>query len=351
MGVKKPFRIISKRGEINVIKRNVAKLKRKYIQDPFITLIDVKWRWTLLVFALSFLISWLIFGGLWYSIVTHHGDLNDENLDNPHWEPCITNISDFYSCFLFSMETQQTIGYGTRKPTEKCPLAVLTMCLQCILGVTIQAFMVGVVFAKLSKPKKRTKTLLFSKNAVVCHRDGFPCLMFRVGDMRRTLITQAHVKAQIIRNRVTLEGEILPFSQKELKVYADNESEKMFLVWPMTIIHRIDQDSPLFKFSDDDFKRGDFEIVVALGGCVETTGVTIQARSSYVPKEILWGHCFEQVINFNFIKGEYEVDYSSFDKTRCVNIPSCSALELELIHGESNSSNNPLMYNSFNQNT
>lgn len=71
------------------------------------------------------------------------------------------------------------------------------------MGVFIQAFMVGIVFAKLSRPKKRAQTLLFSRNAVICHRDGVPCLMFRVGDMRKSHIIEAHVRAQIIRKKVS----------------------------------------------------------------------------------------------------------------------------------------------------
>lgn len=69
-------------------------------------------------------------------------------------------------------------------------------------GVILQAFMVGIVFAKLSRPKKRTQTLLFSRNAVICQRDGQSCLMFRVGDMRKSHIIEAHVRAQMIKRKV-----------------------------------------------------------------------------------------------------------------------------------------------------
>jgi potassium inwardly-rectifying channel subfamily J, other len=66
-------------------------------------------------------------------------------------------------------------GYGHRFVTTECPEALFLLCLQSITGVFIQAFMVGIVFAKLSRPKKRAQTLLFSRNAVICHRDGVPC--------------------------------------------------------------------------------------------------------------------------------------------------------------------------------
>lgn len=69
--------------------------------------------------------------------------------------------------------------------------------------------MVGIVFAKMTRPKQRTQTLLFSKNAVICQRDGDLALMFRVGDMRKSHIIGASVRAQLIRNRQTKEGELL----------------------------------------------------------------------------------------------------------------------------------------------
>lgn len=78
------------------------------------------------------------------------------------------------------------------------------MCIQSMTGVILQAFMVGIVFAKLSRPKKRTQTLLFSRNAVICQRDGQPCLMFRVGDMRKSHIIEAHVRAQMIKRKVII---------------------------------------------------------------------------------------------------------------------------------------------------
>ena len=50
---------------------------------------------------------------------------------------------------------------------------------QSIVGVMIQACMVGIIFSKMSRPKKRAATLMFSRNAVVCRRDGTNCILFR----------------------------------------------------------------------------------------------------------------------------------------------------------------------------
>ncbi|OAD53390.1 ATP-sensitive inward rectifier potassium channel 12 [Eufriesea mexicana] len=303
------------------------------LQDIFTTLVDAQWRWTLLVFSMNFLLSWLGFALIWWLIAYSHGDLDPENYTNPNltFTPCIVDIRGFTSSFLFSIETQHTIGYGSKHPTDECPEAVFVICIQSMTGVILQAFMVGIVFAKLSRPKKRTQTLLFSRNAVICQRDGQPCLMFRVGDMRKSHIIEAHVRAQMIKRKVTREGELLPFFQTELKVGGDGEEDKIFFIWPTTIVHKIDEHSPLYHISASDMLRERFEIVVILEGVIESTGMTTQARSSYLPSEILWGHRFEHIITFKKETGEYEVNYTLFNNTYEVDTPLCSAADLDKI--------------------
>ncbi|KAK8380368.1 hypothetical protein O3P69_016752 [Scylla paramamosain] len=331
-------RVVQKNGECNVSPSNVAKRRRRYLQDIFTTLVDIQWRWTLLVFAMSFISSWLLFALVWWIIAYMHGDLLPHHLPDQqaasNWTPCVMSIFSFTSCFLFSVETQHTIGYGSRHTTEKCPEAIFVMCIQSITGVMIQAFMVGIVFAKLSRPKKRTQTLMFSRNACLCLRDGEMCMLFRVGDMRKSHIIEAHVRAQLIRKRVTLEGEVLPFFQYELDVGYDIGEDRIFFIWPMTIIHKINENSPLFDLSAHDLLREKFEIVVILEGVIESTGMTTQARSSYLPNEILWGYRFEPLVTFNKELGEYAVDYSLFNNVYQVNTPLYSARELARLNSQ-----------------
>ncbi|XKL60941.1 hypothetical protein PGB90_007998 [Kerria lacca] len=322
-------RVVFKHGDCNVIQGNVAKRRRRYLQDIFTTLVDAQWRWTLLVFALNFILSWLAFAVIWWLIVVSHGDLEDHKNETTKWVPCVEGVTSFTSVFLFSVETQHTIGYGAKHTTDECPEAVFIMCLQSIAGVMIQAFMVGIVFAKLSRPKKRTQTLLFSRNAVICQRNGQLCLMFRVGDMRKSHIIEAHVRAQLIKKKVTKEGEILPFYQQEMKVGGDGEEDRIFFIWPTTIVHKITPESPLYKLSAADMLQDKFEIVVILEGVIESTGMTTQARSSYLPNEILWGHRFANLVSFKKETGEHEVDYNLFNSTYEVDTPLCSAQSLD----------------------
>ncbi|XP_030752018.1 G protein-activated inward rectifier potassium channel 3-like isoform X3 [Sitophilus oryzae] len=325
-------RAVFKNGDCNILHSRISKRGLRYLQDIFTTLVDSQWRWTLTIFAIGFLGSWLIFALIWWLIAFTHGDLEPdhlpENQADSSWTPCVLGIQGFTSCFLFSIETQHTIGYGARTTTEECPEAIFIMCLQSIAGMIIQAFMVGIVFAKMTRPKLRTQTLQFSKNAVICQRDGQLCLMFRVGDMRKSHIIGASIRAQLIKSKLTKEGELLTNFQTELNVTADGCDGNLFFIWPMTIVHKIDEESPFYHLSASDLLQEKFEIVVILEGTIESTGQTTQARSSFLASEVLWGHRFEPVVSYNKERQGYEVNYSRFDNTVAVDTPLCSGAEL-----------------------
>jgi hypothetical protein len=48
----------------------------------------------------------------------------------------------------------------------------------------VQGLVAGVVFAKLSRPNKRKRTIIFSNNAVVTERDGKLCFLIKIGNIR-----------------------------------------------------------------------------------------------------------------------------------------------------------------------
>uniref|UniRef100_A0A8C7V0H7 G protein-activated inward rectifier potassium channel 3 n=2 Tax=Oncorhynchus mykiss TaxID=8022 RepID=A0A8C7V0H7_ONCMY len=339
-------RFVKKNGHCNVVFSNMEEKSQRYLADIFTTCVDIRWRYLLLLFCSTFLSSWMFFGVIFYSVSRAHGDFDEhpgmssssglegnglgvgevEGVQKT-WQPCLLHVEGFVGAFLFSVETQTTIGYGWRCVTEECPVAVITVVVQSIVGCIIDSFMLGTIMVKMARPKKRNQTLLFSKNAVISLRDGKLCLMWRVGNLRKSHIVEAHVRAQLIRPYVTAEGEFIPLEQRDLNVGYDEGIDRLFLVSPLVIVHEIDEDSPLYTVSRADLESDDFEIVVILEGMVEATAMTTQARSSYLAKEILWGHRFEPVIFEDRTK--YQVDYARFHKTYEVpSTPHCSAKEL-----------------------
>ncbi|XP_060116923.1 ATP-sensitive inward rectifier potassium channel 12 [Heteronotia binoei] len=319
-------RFVKKNGQCNVEFTNMDDKPQRYIADMFTTCVDIRWRYMLLLFSLAFLVSWLLFGLIFWLIALVHGDLEKPTADET-FTPCLLQVNGFVAAFLFSIETQTTIGYGFRCVTEECPLAVFMVVLQSIVGCIIDSFMIGAIMAKMARPKKRAETLLFSHHAVIAMRDGKLCLMWRVGNLRKSHIVEAHVRAQLIKPRITEEGEYIPLDQIDIDVGFDKGLDRIFLVSPLTILHEINEESPLFGIGRQDLENDDFEIVVILEGMVEATAMTTQARSSYLSSEILWGHRFEPVLFEE--KNQYKVDYSHFHKTYEVpSTPCCSAKDL-----------------------
>lgn len=93
-----------------------------------------------------------------------NGDL-DEN--PPNEAPCLVQIQGFMGYFLFSMETQSTIGYGKREITRHCPEAIFLMVVQLIFGSGLCGALVSIVYAKMISPNRFRPRASFSKFAVV----------------------------------------------------------------------------------------------------------------------------------------------------------------------------------------
>ncbi|XP_048869089.1 G protein-activated inward rectifier potassium channel 1-like [Brienomyrus brachyistius] len=322
---KKRQRFVEKNGRCNVQHGNLGGETSRYISDLFTTLVDLKWRWNLLIFILTYTIAWLVMASMWWVIAYIRGDLNHGH--DQSYTPCVANVYNFPSAFLFFIETEATIGYGSRYITEKCPEGIILFLFQSLLGSIVDAFLIGCMFIKMSQPKKRAETLMFSQDAVISQRDGKLCLMFRVGNLRNSHMVSAQIRCKLIKSRQTPEGEFLPLDQCELDVGFGTGADQLFLVSPLTICHEINPKSPFFDLSQRSLMSEQFEIVVILEGIVETTGMTCQARTSYTEDEVLWGHRFLPVMSLE--EGFFRVDYSQFHSTFEVPTPSYSVKETE----------------------
>ncbi|KAF5897311.1 G protein-activated inward rectifier potassium channel 3-like isoform X1, partial [Clarias magur] len=307
---RKRQRYVEKNGRCNVQHGNMRETYR-YLTDIFTTLVDLNWRCSLFVFVMAYAVTWLFFGAIWYLIAYCRGDL--DHLEDDTWTPCVNNVNGFISAFLFSIETETTIGYGHRVITDQCPVGTMLLLLQAILGSMVNAFMVGCMFVKISQPNKRAETLVFSRNAVISLRDDKLCLMFRVGDLRSSHIVGANMRAKLIKSKQTQEGEFIPLDQTDISVGFETGDDRLFLVSPLVISHEIDSRSPFWDMSQAQLEKEDFEIVVILEGMVEATGMTCQARSSYLGEEVLWGHRFSPMMSL--AEGFFDVDYGAFHHT------------------------------------
>jgi len=322
-------RLMSKRGSSKVEMLNIVGMGKKYMVDVFVTLVDMPWRWCLLSVTSGFFGSWILFAAAWYLLVLARGEMGFIQEEHPEVTPCIGNVKSFPGALMFSIETQTTIGYGFSYINDHCPEMIALVAVQSVIGVIFESFLVGIVLAKLSKPTRRKVTLLFSKNAVISQREGRLCLMFRIGDFRKSYVVGAKVKGFLVQRRVTREGEVIPCFQEELKLRVDGRDKLTLLLWPIVVTHVIDPESPLFHVSQQDLPKQKFEVILTVKGCIESTGSTTEVRSSYLPNEIKWGYRFKDMIELNEITRHCRVDYSVFHEVQKVPTPSCCAKDLD----------------------
>jgi len=66
----------------------------------------------------------------------------------------------------------------------------------------------------------------------------------------------------------------------------------VFLPLTWTVVHPIDERSPLYGETPESLSRSRAEFLVLLKGFDETFSTTVQTRTSYTPEEVIWGARF-----------------------------------------------------------
>jgi inward rectifier potassium channel len=148
---------------------------------------------------------------------------------------------------------------------------------------------------------------MFSDVAVVTDLDGTPTLMFRAANRRRNRILEAEVTVSVVMDRVTAEGHRLR-SFRDLKTIRAR-TPLFILSWQ--VMHRIDEDSPLYGETPESLAEKAAEIVVIMRGLDETFASTIHARASYVPSEIIWGRRLVDIFSRDET-GRRVIDFTHF---------------------------------------
>lgn len=263
-------RYVTKDGKCRVNLGHI-KDKSRFISDIFTTLVDLKYLWFLLVFTACYILTWMSFGAIYFLDAWLRDDI--AHAHDSQWQACFENVDSYLAALLLSLETQRTIGYGTRRVTANCPEGVVLLMVQSITGSIIDAVMVGCMFVKISRPQQRAQTLIFSKHCVICERDKKLCLLFRIGDLRESHMVDAKIRAKLIKSRQTKEGEFIPLEQTEINLGYDTGGDRLLLVEPQTIAHIINDSSPFWEVGAKRLKRETLEIIVILEGIVEASGL------------------------------------------------------------------------------
>jgi len=258
--------------------------------DAYHHLLTMRWSTLFAVMLAVYVLLNLVFAGLYL--------LQDGSIANarPH------SLAD---AFFFSVQTTATIGYGEMRPATL--YANLLVTAEVLAGMTTLAVATGLVFSRFSRPTAR---VLFSRIAVVAPHEGVPTLMFRAANQRRNQILEAQVSVSVLRDEVSGEG-VAMRRFHDLRV--SRPRTPMFaLSW--TVMHPIDETSPLYGETPESLARQHAEIVVGMLGVDETVSQTIYARHSYLAHEILWNRRFVDILG-RTETGRPTIDYRLFHDT------------------------------------
>ncbi len=211
----------------------------------------------------------------------------------------------FLEAFSFSVQTMSSIGYGVMAPNSAYAHTLVTI--EAMLGVLMVALMTGLIFAKASRPRSN---VLFSEVMVINRHHGVPTLTFRVGNARGNELVEATMRVSVLIDEVSQEGRKMR-RLYDLPLVRDN-SPIFTLSW--TVMHRIDEHSPLHGISPENISERIFAIIATMTGHDSTYAQTTHARNLYTPEAIRFDRTFVDVIS-TMEDGRLLVDYTRFHST------------------------------------
>lgn len=322
-------RLVDKNCRTHISAIGIRGWRKQYMFDFFTTMVDIRWRWNILIFVGGFVVTWLIFAIFYWIIGFFNGDYEDDTSDLH--KPCIKNLRSFLSAYLFSIETQSTIGYGFYYVTEECLMAYTCVLLQSILGAALQAALAGLVVAKVRRGRKDNNTIIFSSNACI-FADGLQLkLVFRVADTRKIHAINVNVKGYLFRKIVSEEGKNIPIKQEIVNFNVEGGCKGLYLAWPQQIVHTIDEKSPFWNLSKEDLQQENFELIIVFFGEVATVGRPFETDVSYLAWDIKWGYKFQAMEHkIDNEMDRFFVDIGNFNKVVPVSTPTCNAKDLRL---------------------
>lgn len=260
-------RLVNKDGSFN-IERNGS-----YSWAPYLWLVEMSWPKFFLVVGSFYVFVNAIFALGFVLIGVDALAGVDQN----------SFLEDFGTGFFFSVQTFTTVGYGALNPDSFG--ADLLSALVALVGLMSFALATGLFFSRFSKPKAQ---LLFSKIAIMAPYQDIQSFQFRIANTRNNNIidVESRVAMTWIENN---DGQ-----RKRRFTSLVLEREKIALLplnW--TIVHPIDEESPLFGQTKDQLKKMQVEFIVQIKAYDETFAQQVNTNSSYVANEILWGKKFE----------------------------------------------------------
>jgi inward rectifier potassium channel len=207
---------------------------------------------------------------------------------------------EFWRAFFFSVETLGTIGYGNIAPLSVAAHVLMTI--EAVTGLLGIALITGILFARFSRPIPR---IAFSDRALVAPYKGGRALMFRIANERSSQLVDVEARVVLalfdrVDGHVTRRFSVLSLERNRVALFP--------LSW--TIVHPIEEGSPLSGLTDANLAERGAEFLILLTASDETFMQTVHARSSYRYDEIVWGARFSDIFGHDRAAQDLTVDIS-----------------------------------------
>lgn len=192
----------------------------------------------------------------------------------------------FREMFYFSTETFSTVGYGRVNPVGG--LANFFAAADALTGSLFYALVTGLLYGRFSKPRAN---LEFTKHALISPYRNITGLMFRFVSMKNDhSLTDLEVRVNLSileeeNGKSTYKFYNLPLERTRVDSLPMN----------FTVVHPIDEDSPLYGLTLEDMRNADFEIYVLVKAYDDGFSSNVLQRTSYTYNEVIFNAKFVQM--------------------------------------------------------
>ena len=196
-----------------------------------------------------------------------------------------TSGNVFFKVFYFSAQTLCT-GYFT----STIPVSIRSTSLaaiEAVVGLFLFAIITGLLYSRFSKPHSK---IIFSNKVLIGPYKGGTALMLRMANIKRNQLLKVSAEL-ILLLRIEYDG-----VKKNVFYNLNLEQETigmLLLTW--TIIHIIDNESPLSTVSVEDIADANGEIIVVIEGSDDILSQNVFARASFGSNDIISNGRFEDI--------------------------------------------------------